>query len=54
MHYLDAFLVLNANYKVCIKFATCKKVLPELDPEVDQDKVFINLSFGKRPEQWCD
>ena len=35
----------NANYKVCIKLklVTCKKVLPELDPEVDQDEVFSHL-----------
>ena len=33
----------NANYKVCIKVRHLQKVLPELDPEVDQDEVFSHL-----------
>ena len=33
----------NANYKVCIKVRHLQMVLPELDPEVDQDEVFSHL-----------
>ena len=29
--------------KFASKLVTCKKVLPELDPEVDQDEVFSHL-----------